>query len=457
MKFIARVKGLMSGLDPVMTVASKSTVKDYKNAKFVTIHASEEGVTASADGGRISMSNTLDALNQSELAYNCIEKGSITVRASDIKRILQSFDENDEMIFEVKTANAYSSNNVEEKSQSEDNISSTDEEEQLTPDQYAMLDSGKEVVCSLVSDNDEFQTMPCSTAIISIPEVDNNKKGINIRRDVFVSSASRISFAHGFQEFRPEYLYWVMRVEKEHVRFAAGSGGRFAVLDTYGEGNSLTDASKKIDILIPNHITAAMIDVFGNIDNDYINIYSGEKQIVLRCGSLVSVISQIDPGVKWPNENDILNRSHSVKITTKIGNWLNAIKGISATYSDDIKKQRQIHTASITLDTKSKMLHAKSNDQLKSHRKIPINDCIDNGSGENMTLRCVSRYLTEAIKNGEDEEYIQMEIENDTRPIVIRYYSSDKISKPEECRKVNESLGITEQYTIFFAPRTKDK
>jgi len=446
MKFTARVRGLLDGLEPVITVATKSAVKEYKSANFITLNASEDGITASADGGRMSITNSLDALNQSVLGYNCVQPGSITVRAFDVRRVLQSFNEDDEISFEVKQSS--------EGTKIEEN---TEQNEEMTPAQYAMLDSGHEVVCTLISDTEEMQTMPCSTVLISPSLIEPLKSSpINIRRDVFVASASKISFAHGFQDFRKEYLYWVLRLDKGHVRFVAGSGGRFAILDTYADADVLTNASKKQDILIPNHVTAALIDVFSKNDNDYLTFQTGERQISISSGSANVIISQIEPDVKWPDENVILNRSNKIKIVTRVGNWLNAIKGISATNSEEIKKQGQIHTASISFDPKSKMIHAKSNDQLKSHRKISVDDAwTDDSNASDIVLRCASKYLTEAIKNGDNDAYMQMEIDGENRPIVVRYHSSDKISKPNECKKVNEALGVTEQYSFFFAPQSK--
>lgn len=102
------------------------------------------------------------------------------------------------------------------------------------------------------------------------------------------------------------------------------------------------------------------------------------------------------------------------------------------------------------------MIHAKSNDQLKSHRKISVDDAwTDDSNASDIVLRCASKYLTEAIKNGDNDAYMQMEIDGENRPIVVRYHSSDKISKPNECKKVNEALGVTEQYSFFFAPQSK--
>lgn len=443
MKFKAKVKGFLTGLEPVFVAATKGCTKDYRMALLITLTSTESGIKAAADGGRMSLVNMLDGLDQANFAYECLEQGSVTVRAVDMRKMLQSFNPEDEIIFEVRQ----SSKTEEENADSED-LSEASQAE-------AVQNSGMEVVCMLANDASEMQTLPCVTTAVepNLSESIEDASDLKVRRDLFVASASRISFAQGFQEYRPAYLYWVMRASKNSVRFVAGSGGRFAVLDTFGD--TTTNASKKQNVLIPNLQTPALIEIFGKLSGDYMSFIQTERQLVIRCGSVQAIISQIDPNIKWPDENILLERQSKTKFVTKISNWVNAVKGISATNSDDIKKQRHVHTASITLDPQQKLLYTKSNDQLKSNRKVVVDD-LQTESGESFTFKCVSQYLTEAIKNGEDNEYIQVEMDSEATPVVIHYHANDKLGDAKIFEKKDETLGINERYTIFFAPRLKD-
>lgn len=471
MKFKAKVRGLLAGLEPAITVSTKGTSKDYRLAHFITLNISEDGILVSADGGRMSVTSRLDALNQNTLGFECLTPGSVTIRALDIRKMLQSFNPEDEILFELR---ASSGADTEADADQDDSPKTPvpdregmNEQENQTLDassemvdgdkeQESILDSGHEVACTLLSDETELQTLPCAVFSIesTLQEPVNPDSELKIRRDVFVSAANRIAFAQGYQEFRPAYLYWVIRAGKNSVRFVAGSGGRFAVLDV--NGDNITNATKRQNILVPNWVTPAMVDVFGKMAGDYMSFYAGERQIVIRCGQIEAVISQIDPNIKWPDENLLLNRSNKLKFTTRLGNWMNAVKGISATYSEDIKKQRHVHTASITCDPKTKMLHAKSNDQLKSNRKVSIDDVWSSNGSSPFTFKCVSQYLGEAIKNGDENEYVQVEADTESSPIIIRYHAGEKVAEANEFNKMNEVLGVTEQYTIFFAPRTKN-
>lgn len=453
MKFKVKIREFLEGLEPAFTVATKGIRRDYNHASLVTIVAEKDKVFVLADGGRMTISNEISNLTCDELNYECSKGGSCTVRASELKATLSSFSLSDEVTVETR---AYT----------EDKASDGDDSDTADGAQSAPVSTGQELMFTLVSDSEQYQTVPCLREVINTPqpvidfmETKKPDDAFQVRRDIFVYAATKVLFALGFEEKREKYMYWVVRANKEQVRFVSGSGAQFAVLDV--DGADISNATKPMNLLIPNEQSAALIDIISRAEynNEKIYFYTSPGYLIIDCASFRAAISNYEADIDWPDENRFLERSNKLVFTTKIGDWSNVVRGISATYNDEMKKQHDFHYATLDVNFKKNEIATKTDGLMKSNRKVPIlGTQLPSADQDNhMLISCISRYLAEAVKHAAEDEFVQIELADSKKPIIVRYHadSTGSVGDPKTFKKTNELYGISERFAIFFSPRKK--
>lgn len=467
MKFNVRVKEFIKGVEPALSVATKGTVHNYQMAGLVTVEAIKEGIFLYGCGGRMSIKNELSKKyeDENDLNFACVTPGRFTVKAVDIKATLASFAPTDIISVELRTDST-----AKQDDKSAD-ASSEEESEEKDDGVAAQLAAGQEVVCTLLADQtgEQFQTMPCFQEHIAMPQyvIDfmEDKKKLNdafkIRRDLFVYASNKILFARGFEEGKESYMYWVIRAKQNSLRFVAGSGARFAILDVDGDDISNVKKEKNVNLLIPNEQTQPILDIVSGSMSEMLNFICIDKWMIIECGTFVAAISNYESDITWPDENTFLTRKNSMVFTTKISDWANVVRGIVATYDQDMKKQHDVHYATLDINLGKKELATKTDGMMKSSRKIPIKGTkvIDDSASKDgkMLFTCVSKYIAEAIKHGSEDECVQIELENTRKPVIFRYHAptDGTISDPKNFVLKNSIYNIDERFSIFFAPKKK--
>lgn len=456
MKFKVKVKQFLEGLEPAFAVSTKGIRRDYALATLVTLIADKNRLHALADGGRMTISNEISNLTYDDLNYECAKSGTCTVRTSELKATLSSFSLSDEIYVEVRKYR-------------EDKAADPADATAGKSDDAA--DSGNELVFTLSNDAEQFQTVPCLRDNIRVPqqvsdfmETQKPDDAFQIRRDIFVYAANKVLFARGFEEHREKYMYWLIRADKSNVRFAAGSGARFAILDI--DGKDITNVGQHRDLLIPNEQSAPLIDIIAKAEynNQIVHFYISKGHLIIDCASFRAAINSYEADIVWPDENQFLDRENVLTFTTKVGDWSNVVRGISATFNDEMKKQHDFHYATLDIVFAKKEIAAKTEGLMKSNRKVPIlSTKIDTELEKegHLVISCVSQYLAEAVKHAAEDEFIQIEMGDAKipigRPILVRYHadSTGSIGDPKTFRRTNEVFGIGERFAVFFSPKKK--
>lgn len=424
MKFKAKVSGLIQGLSPVIAIAQKGVHKEYPQAYLVTIKATQKALEVFADGGHVSASNEINDLLYG-LDYVATSEGAITVNAVDLHQILLSFSENDVVVIELHEIKA--------------------------PDGTV---GGREISISLESDVEQVQTIPVQDLVCELQTPVGVKKGtklnkITLRRDLFINYANKIMFAHGDMDQMKNFLYWVLRsYDTGALRFAAGTGSIFAIIDL--DGANLSDSKVSMDLYFPNKQTQAILGVLNEVKDDMVSIESQDRYVSISCGSVKMVLYTCDPTIVWPDENQYLGRASKFGFVTKVVNWRNAVKGIVATNNSEAKQQTKVHNCLLNVDFSKMVIQARSESSLKSIRKIAIDKFVTNEDEKQVSIKCNSRFVNDIISKASDDEYIQFEIEDSKKPIVVRYYACDDFRDPLTLTKPNDD-GIRERYSIIFA------
>jgi DNA polymerase III sliding clamp (beta) subunit (PCNA family) len=109
----------------------------------------------------------------------------------------------------------------------------------------------------------------------------------------------------------------------------------------------------------------------------------------------------------------------------------------------------------LSFDLDKKIIQAKSELGLRSNRKIAIDNIATNEDTQELSIRCNTNYIKDVINQADDEDHIQIEIEDESMPVIIRHYAAPDFRDPLTLKKPNDD-GIQERYSEFFATLKKN-
>lgn len=433
MKFNVKAKGFFDGISPIIEVATKGVMKDFAGAGKVTLTATKSEIKAKSFGGRVAAETDISMLTTDDVEYEHEEDGSATVDAKRLASILESFDPSQMLCLEIKkTADG----------------------------------AGKELVISMKDDAEQFQTCPVLGAAVEMPQqAKKYVKEVAIRRDLFVSAVNRIFFAIGFEEERVEYMYWVLRVSAQHMRYVTGSGGRFAVSDFSGSDiikiASPVPKGGYVNFMLHKAHTPVMISLMKQSKSDETITLkqsdpkdSAPAQIVIETNTKRLTLVGLNPDQSYIDENMVLSQPYSHKITTKLSDWVWAAKGTMVTNHEGLKKERKAHTADVAADFKKKAIIIKTEESVgKSSRKVPISDFEPKNAGA-VDFFCCTAYLNEIATFGDKDDYIQIECFGQQKPVIVRHHAQPQVGDGASCVKEHAD-GCKESFVVMFCTLNK--
>ncbi|MBT6051149.1 MAG: hypothetical protein HOG49_30485 [Candidatus Scalindua sp.] len=426
MKFSCKVSGLLSGIAPAIGVSTHSVVKDFRSAGKISLESNQSEIVVSVFNGKVAVYSVVSDLTSGDLGYSCSSVGLVTVSSIDLQNVLSSFKKDDEIQVSVSNAN-----------------------------------SGKELVISKKSDSEEYQTLPCASEDIEMPKSAKKfEKEVTIDRSVYNYGVNKIFWSIGYEDNMPQYLHWALRLNKDEVRFVAGTGGRFSVLTIDGENFVKSNSDESFTILFPKDHTESVKKIFNSIDDEKLEIKVNSKkssnyQIAIKTKSHDILFVNLDSDIDYPDENKFLSTSIANRFVTNISEWGYVGKGIIATYSVELKKEHRQSKASVEVSKDASSLIVKSNSVMKAHRKVPVLGSVLEDDA--IKFVCNSAFLKELAEHGPDQNNIQIEIPTEPKmPVVVRYHALDDVKDSSMLSSKNESSGLNEKFAIFFARLSQD-
>lgn len=426
MKFIVKAESFVDGILAAIDVASKGTVKGFFGVDKIGVEAAKDEIVVSAFGGQLGLTTKLSNATDTSLDYKFETAGSTTVSAKDLLTILRSFSPTEKVIVELKT-------------------------EKITGD-------ARELSVSMEADAEQFQTVPCFHAQIQVPiKTDKYAKELKIDKGVFVAGIEKVMYATGFETDRPEFLAVVLKASKEKLRFSAGTGARHVIYEI--EGKNIVDATSEISIFMPKNHMSAMIKSIKGARGESVVIKEttkspSEKDVVfhisVECGILDFILVGLDPSNKWPDESKVLGLDYPCKMTIQAGELALASKGTAATFNEQVKQEERAHKAIVEIDVAKKVVVVKTKEYMKSARKVLLKDIVDTSGNNNISFACISSYLAELSERADKNEYIQMEMIEAKKPIVVYFYAAEKVSDGSTLKNVNKAKGYSEKFITFF-------
>lgn len=421
MLFKINAKAFLEYLHSPDVVSSTNTIKDHPTVNLVSLHATDDFLNLYGNGGRVGIRSQVPFMGAYCTDYLCAQAGRATINIKDLIKVLSSFHPNE--ILEVKK---------------KDNS------------------DGEEVVITQTSDKENHQTLPCVNVVFAEPKQSIDTYEIQINKEAFLRGIGRVLFAGGFEESRPKYLYWVLRLTSKGIRFIAGTGARFAIFDMHGD--NLHSAEEDINITLPVEISGVIQKVIKNCSAEYVKItYSdSDKQYSLECDNIFMSVVGFDPPINWINEEDILSRENSHRIVCSFDNWKLAANGIIATNNDEEKEQTKrsskIHNTYLKLDSKSNTIVLSATGSMRAKRKIPLSDIKSND--EDLDFCCNTKYIEEIFKNADSSPNLQFEFQGGEKPLIVRFFADLKVQDVLE--SVNDLSKVKEKFSMFIV-RSNDK
>ena len=419
MEFDAKLAGLRKSLMPALSVAAKPLIKDLYEADKVLLKVEKDSLKVYANNGRMLITSKLSNMTVEDVDFDFHKDGLITVNSEDLGTALNSFNLDETVKFLV-----------DEKS--------------------------NELQVIKKDDIEQFQTIPLLAKNIDIPDTpDKFTKTLTIDRDLFVNSANTISFAIGFEDQVPQFLYWLLRVASEKkVRFIASNKNRFAVCEVEYD-KVVTSKPATTNLLFAKEHTLLMIKILESVDDKSITIKQADPSkdnSGLIIETLVHAVSMANtvPNAQWPDENRILNYDFTHKVVSKVEDWRNANKGSLATFKDGAKDNRP-HKVTLKFDYKAKNIKVVVDDIKKSTRKVAVVDAEYPDKDVIDSLECVSPYLQEINKLGHKDGFVQIEFSSKKKPVLMRFTKEEKVTLSADAINVR-SHGYNEKITMFFAP-----
>lgn len=419
MKFQVRAGVFADLLKSAADVANKGIRKDFEAFDKLKIQATKNDIQLEIFGGYVGLNYKLSDLEYDELDYKFESEGQMVVDVNSLILVLKSFIPATEV-----------------------NIQSSK--------------SNDEIEIKDVNDDSESQTLPVYNEQVILPKfADEYQKEITIGREIFCNAVNKILFAIGFSKFQEQFLYWIMRTkENKHCQFSSGTGSRFAVFTLEGD-DLLTSKNKKDHVLFPKDQTSVVLSILGNINEEKVTIKQASgsdkwpNQIVLESGSYKIILVGFNDEIKWVDESTFFKKEKICKLTTQTLDWEYPMKGIRATYTEDIKRLGEPHDAFVQIETKNKLLKVATDKKLKAMRKIPIMG-LEGQMDDNFKLHCLSQYLAEIASKFEKGYCNQIEFINEKAPIVIHDFAGEEVSEDRPCR-IDPNTGLKEQFSVFFS------
>jgi DNA polymerase III sliding clamp (beta) subunit (PCNA family) len=424
MKFNVNANILSEALFSCIEVTTKNFNKEFDGAGKITLEAKKEGINAVSHGGAMSVIASISNDNFVDLEYECETEGEVTIDAAELDEAIKSM-----LSFNV-CVDATGSKMI---------IS-------------YMKETGK-------GTHEERQIVAFKNEKVNSPVLAKKfDKSVSINREVFVDGISKVQFAVGWAQTQPYYMVEMVEVENDKVRFASGTGARFAVLDVEGK-KIIKGVDEKIQYFFPKDSVANVIKVLSHassldIDIKYAESSKGKNrhpaQMVIDFqDGMKLILLGLDSSVKYPELNNILQFDYPYQISSELSNWKAAVMGAGATYTSEIKAENDIHNTDVTASLENNYFLIETKLRNETERTVDFGDEVvyKDKDVADPSFRCGTNYLQEVYHQGGKSGPMTLLFEaapeadgGKLRPITVKFAD-----------KHNEVKETVEKFSMFFA------
>lgn len=408
MKITVKPEDLLKQLEEVI-ICSNSTGsnKEFPSIGKITFEGTKEGVNAYANNGNTYIRKNIN-IGISDV-FKC------TVRGTELISSISSFpkDEEVEIEFSDVSVNIYPP--------------ADPEQNQLVP---LVVDEVPRVVS-------KYKT----------------KTKVVLNRLTFQAVIDKCKpFIHSHFSESQAFSYVIISLEANKILSFAGDNFRFIIDEIDGE--NIVDVKKPLQIHIHKYHIEFLSKLISKLDGDTVelsieeNSPSNPGQIVVVSDIVEAILLGINNTVTIYDVPAILSEPYEHAFTFKVRDFALPLKGAAATHNDEAKKSQAVYGVSMVFDTKTSTLVLESGYTMKAKRKIPIIDA--QTTEAKFEFKVVLQYLRDVMGAAGENDYVQFEFVNANKPMFIRFFASEKVSKEDKYRE-DASTGTKEKISFIVA------
>lgn len=422
MNFIIKANTFIKWATLPLYIATKDAIKEHASTGMIKLSAYPNALEIEAYNGNASITVTL---NQSE-GYHNNGIGQVIVRAQELIKALKSFPASEDLTVSIK-----------------------DHKLKLSP-------------VSDIYDYTKMTIFPDQVQYPLPPEVYTQEAIVD--REYFVKGLQRIKYAPATYELMYSYMCAVFESSNNTLKFTAGSGGRFAVVEYVGNDRFISSGNTRISI--PKQNIANIIRVFEKGASPTLNIKilsedateNIPKQCVIEADNVTLHVYGLEDFTWYPGINMIAASSRPFQIPTNIQDWKYAAEAIAASQQS---LAENVHNVKVIADIRQGHINLQTNTLMKINKKIPFepNKCVIETGKEKGHLPwfcCNAFYFIEMVKMNKKKKTVivhfkeqsKLDENPDDRP---RKVETVLFSFPDEL----DHNGVAEKSLVFFANSTK--
>lgn len=414
MKFQVNAGQFTKSITPVADIATKSIAKEWADGNMITLKAFKDEFVAISHGGSASIIANISDKTYGNLNYVCIEDGISTFSANDLMAFLPFMPQSEDIV-----------------------VSATPNELRLT----------------VVSDDTICNIIPVVTKDVRPPQLANKfSKTVKVNREMFSAGLARVQFAIGKEIAKPYYKCLLFQtIDSNKVRFAAGSGSRFAVDEIEGKNIVELNNGELVhfifpDVNVPNIgrilEASAQSEIF---IKEASATESNPEQIVIEYEGITIIILGLDKDIKFAEVRKVLDFNYTNRVLTDISQWKTTAGYIDATLKTSEKGDNRYKNADITANFKESRFRVSAATKTSTTSAPKFTKVLAHNGVESIPVCCSSEYIVEIVRNAPmSSGDIEICLEDKTKPIVIKYPTI-----------INETKETTENFSMFFATLKK--
>lgn len=422
MEFIINPKTFSEYVTLAADIATKGVIKDHLYAGMINISAYPKIVEIEAYGGSASVTVKVGRPE----GYEYGGMGNACVRAEELRNALKSVPPSEDLIVCIK-----------------------DGKLKLSP----------------VSDIYDYIKMTIYPICVQHPESpEKYDQEVTVSREYFVKGLQQIIYAPATDEELFSYMCVLFESNSNMLKFSAGSGGRFAVVE-YVNNNKFISSGDTM-VLFPKTNVPNIIRVLKKSASStlVIKISPGDstenipEQYVLEADNITLRIYGMEYFTIYPDLNKTTGYTYTYQIHTKMQDWKYVAESIIASKHS---LEENVHNVKVMADLLHGHFDIQANTLMNMNKKVPFESdkCVFDTAKEKSYIPwfcCNAYYLIEIVKKNKKKKKVIFNFEDQAKldetpdgqpkrmkPVLLRF--------PDEVDK----NGVTEKLSVFFAVSTK--
>ena len=192
-----------------------------------------------------------------------------------------------------------------------------------------------------------------------------------VDRQSFLRGIRKVAFAMPKEKLVSSYSCILFESWNDNMRFSAGNGNRFVILDIGAESHEISSNEMR-EIFPKKHLTN-ITRIFKDSPQPTITIKLADRKnmrndrIVIESGSIVLTLLAFEFFTKYPDLSPVVNHNYKYQISTSISDWRHAVEVIATSCESNCKG---IHNTKVSANLLNGCFEMQTNKGDQVDRKV---------------------------------------------------------------------------------------